>query len=58
MCSITATVACATLVVAMVNKTGLMLKSTAHLVILWFTQLSTITPPICMTAFAAATHIS
>ena len=29
MCSITATVACATLVVAMVNKTGLMLKSTS-----------------------------
>lgn len=27
---------------------------TAHLVIFWFSQDSTITPPICMTAFAAA----
>jgi TRAP transporter 4TM/12TM fusion protein len=27
---------------------------TAHLIILWFSQDSTITPPICMTAFVAA----
>lgn len=26
----------------------------AHLAIFWFTQLATITPPVCMTAFAAA----
>src|SRR5699024_3769650 len=26
----------------------------AHLSIFWFSQLSTITPPVCMTAFAAA----
>ena len=26
----------------------------AHLTIFWFTQLATITPPVCMTAFAAA----
>lgn len=26
----------------------------AHLMIFWFTQLATITPPVCMTAFAAA----
>ncbi len=26
----------------------------AHLTIFWFSQLSTITPPVCMTAFAAA----
>lgn len=25
-----------------------------HLTIFWFTQLATITPPVCMTAFAAA----
>lgn len=109
MCSITATIACAAVMVAIINKTGLVMKMTsiilgiageswvinlilvavmayilgmplpvstsyvvlaaigasalvkigipmlvAHMTILWFTQLATITPPICMTAFAAA----
>ena len=102
-------IGCAAIIVAMINTTGLMLKSTAiilylsrgsliativiegliayvlgmglpistayvilatlgapalkelgipllagHLTIFWFSQLSTITPPVCMTAFAAA----
>lgn len=109
MCSVTATSACASIVVALVNKTGLMLKTTsiilsiagtswfvnillvalvayimgmglpvssayvilavlaapamikigiplliAHMVIQWFTQLATVTPPVCITAYAAA----
>lgn len=109
MCSITSTIACAAVMVAIINKTGLVMKMTsiilgiagkrwsinlllvavmayilgmslpvstsyvvlaaigasalvkigipilaAHMTILWFTQLATITPPICMTAFAAA----
>lgn len=102
-------IACAAIIVSMINTTGLMLKSTsiilylsrgnlpftiiiegiiayvlgmglpiatsyvilatlgapalaelgipmmaAHLMIFWFAQLSTITPPVCLTAFAAA----
>ena len=109
MCSITATIACASVMIALINKTGLMLKMTsimlqlagnsslitiailavlayvlgtalpvstcyvvlatlgasamislnidplnAHMMIQWFTQLATITPPVCLTAFAAA----
>jgi TRAP transporter 4TM/12TM fusion protein len=109
MTSMTGIILCASLIVAMINITGLMMKTTAiilslsggvlpltilliaaiayvlgmglpiatsyvilstlgapalvelgvpmlnaHLMIFWFTQLATITPPVCMTAFAAA----
>jgi TRAP transporter 4TM/12TM fusion protein len=109
MAKIVGIIACAAIIVAMINYTGLMIKSTsiilyisrgnligtlllvgviayimgmglpiatcyvilatlgapalvelgvpaiaAHLMIFWFAQLSTITPPVCMTAFAAA----
>ena len=107
--SIAGVIFCASLIVSMINVTGLMMKTTAiilsfsqgklwitlilvgaigyllgmglpistsyiilatlsapamvelgvpmlvtHLTIFWFTQLATITPPVCMTAFAAA----
>lgn len=110
MTSISGIIVCAAIIVAMINITGLMMKTTAiilslsggilpltilliaviayvlgmglpiatsyiilatlgapalvelgvpmlnaHLMIFWFTQLATITPPVCMTAFAAAT---
>lgn len=109
MTSLTGIILCASIVVSMINITGLMMKTTAiilsisggilpltilliaaiayvlgmglpiatsyiilstlgapaiiqlgvpmlnaHLMIFWFTQLATITPPVCMTAFAAA----
>ena len=109
MCSITATIACASIMISLINKTGLMLKMAsimlrlaggsqlltiallavlayflgmalpvstcyvllatlgasamirigihaldAHMMIQWFTQLATITPPVCLTAYAAA----
>ena len=109
MTSIAGIIACATIIVGIINITGLMLKSTSvilhlskgslpitiileviiayvlgmglpvatsyiilstlgapalmemgvlplasHLMIFWFSQLATITPPVCMTAFAAA----
>lgn len=109
MTSITGIIACAAIIVGMINITGLMMKTTsiilhlsggylaitiflvaamayllgmglpiatsyvilstlgasaivelgiepiaAHLMIFWFCQLATITPPVCMTAFAAA----
>ncbi len=109
MMSIAGVIFCASLIVSMINVTGLMMKTTAiilsfsqgrlwvtlllvaaiayllgmglpistsyiilatlsgpalvelgvpmlvaHLTIFWFTQLATITPPVCMTAFAAA----
>ncbi|MFD1037266.1 TRAP transporter permease [Virgibacillus byunsanensis] len=109
MMMITGIIACAAIIVAVINQTGMMMKSTsiilslsggsliitilllallsyilgmglpvvtaylilaalgapalielgipalaAHLTIFWFSQLSTITPPVCMTAFAAA----
>lgn len=109
MTSITGIIACAAIIVGIINMTGLMIKTTsiilhvsggylvttilleavigyilgmglpistsyiilstlgapaliqlgiapiaAHLMIFWFSQLATITPPVCMTAFAAA----
>jgi TRAP transporter 4TM/12TM fusion protein len=109
MTAITGIIACATIIVGIINMTGLMIKTTsiilhvshglliptiileaviayvlgmglpiatsyiilstlgapaliqlgiapiaAHMMIFWFSQLATITPPVCMTAFAAA----
>lgn len=109
MMMITGIIACAAIIVAIINQTGMMMKSTsmilhfsneslvitviliaamayifgmglpiatsylilsalgapalielgipaiaAHLSIFWFSQLATVTPPVCMTAFAAA----
>lgn len=110
MCSVAGVIYCASIIISMINITGLMMKTTAiilsvsgghlwltilliaaiayvmgmglpiatsyiilstlaapamielgvpalcaHLAIFWFTQLSGLTPPVCMTAFAAAT---
>lgn len=110
MCSVAGVIYCASIIISMINITGLMMKTTAiilsissgklwltilliaiiayvmgmglpiatsyiilstlagpamiklgvpalcaHLSIFWFTQLSGLTPPVCMTAFAAAT---
>lgn len=50
---VTAYVVLSTLGAPALGKLGVPMLS-AHLMIFWFSQLATITPPVCITAFAAA----